>query len=72
MNYILILLKSVSQASQLLKRKDSMIRHVWDSYPPVRDSQYTRYKAFGNSYWKKLISSTQAFQTNLSTDISFF
>ena len=53
MSYILILLKSVSHANQLLKRKDSVVQQVWESYLSVRDSQYTRYKAFGNSYWEE-------------------
>lgn len=53
MNYILILLKSVSHAYQLLKRKDSMDQQVWESYPSVRNLPYTRYKDFGNSCWEE-------------------
>lgn len=39
--------------------------------PPVRDSQYTRYKAFGNSYCKEAYFFNPGFP-KLSTDISFF
>lgn len=61
MNYILILLKSVSHANKFLKRKDSMVQQFWEVYPSVGDSQYTMYEGSENSCWEEAYFFNPAF-----------